>query len=280
MKKSVYILGGDLRQITLKNLFEKENFSVTALGLCEGDIPVQKIRNAQILIFPIPASNDGETLNAPISKAKTNLSDIIDKIDTKCLVLGAKMPRIFEEKLTERGIRYIDYFAREELIIKNAVPTAEGVLEIALSEMPVTIFGSRVLVIGYGRVGKVIAEKFRLLGSDVTVSARKYEDFAWIEEKGLKAVHTGEIAELLSEFDLIINTVPARILDGDALKNVKDSSLVLDVASKPGGVDFETAKKLGKNVIWALSLPGKTAPITSGKIIKETIMNILSETEV
>ncbi|MBQ6907675.1 MAG: NAD(P)-binding domain-containing protein, partial [Clostridia bacterium] len=148
------------------------------------------------------------------------------------------------------------------------------------SEMPITIFGSRVLVIGYGRVGKVIAEKFKLLGSDVTVSARKLEDFAWIEEKSLKSVHTKALTNAVSEFDLIINTVPARVLDGETLKNIRCDTLILDVASKPGGVDFEMAKKLKKNVIWALSLPGKTAPITSGKIIKETIMNILSETEV
>lgn len=280
MKKSLFILGGDLRQETVKNLLEKENFDVTALGLSEGKIPLDKLNKADIIIFPVPTSSDGVTLNAPISKTKTALFDIIGKIDKNCLVLGAKMPLDAEKMLQGKGIRYIDYFNREELIIKNAIPTAEGVIEIALSEMPITIFGSRVLVIGYGRVGKVIAEKFKLLGSDVTVSARKLEDFAWIEEKGLKSVHTKALTNAVSEFDLIINTVPARVLDGDALKNARCDTLILDVASKPGGVDFEMAKKLKKNVIWALSLPGKTAPITSGKIIKETIMNILSETEV
>ena len=280
MKKSLFILGGDLRQETVKNLLEKENFDVTALGLSEGEIPLDKLKKADIIIFPFSTSSDGVTLNAPISKTKTSLFDIIGKIDKNCLVLGAKMPLDAEKMLQGKGIRYIDYFEREELIIKNAIPTAEGVIEIALSEMPITIFGSRVLVIGYGRVGKVIAEKFKLLGSDVTVSARKLEDFAWIEEKGLKSVHTKALTNAVSEFDLIINTVPARVLDGDTLKNIRCDTLILDVASKPGGVDFEMAKKLKKNVIWALSLPGKTAPITSGKIIKETIMNILSETEV
>ena len=280
MKKSLFILGGDLRQETVKNLLEKENFDVTALGLSEGEIPLDKLKKADIIIFPVPTSSDGVTLNAPISKTKTSLFDIIGKIDKNCLVLGAKMPLDAEKMLQGKGIRYIDYFEREELIIKNAIPTAEGVIEIALSEMPITIFGSRVLVIGYGRVGKVIAEKFKLLGSDVTVSARKLEDFAWVEEKGLKSVHTKALTNAVSEFDLIINTVPARVLDGDTLKNIRCDTLILDVASKPGGIDFEMAKKLKKNVIWALSLPGKTAPITSGKIIKETIMNILSETEV
>ena len=280
MKKSVFILGGDLRQITVKNLLEREGFDVTALGLSEGEIQLDKLKKADILIFPVPTSNDGVTLNAPLSKTKTDLSEIIGEINGKCLVLGAKMPENFVKMITEKGAKYIDYFSREELIVKNAIPTAEGALEIALSEMPITVFGSKTLVIGYGRVGKVLSEKFRDLGSNVTVSARKCSDFAWIEEKGLNAVHTESISECLAGFDLIINTVPTRILDGNALKNVRNDALILDLASKPGGVDFEAAKRLGKNVIWALSLPGKTAPITSGKIIKETIMNILLETEV
>ena len=280
MKKSVCVLGGDLRQETVKKLLEEENFCVTALGLEEGGIPLEDIKKADILIFPIPATADGVTLNAPLSKSKTELSAIIERIDKNCLVLGAKMPEFAVKLIKKRGASYIDYFEREELIIKNAIPTAEGTIEIALSEMPITLFESRVLVIGYGRVGKVIAEKFRLLGSKVFVSARKCEDFAWIGEKGMKAVHTAALADAVSEFDLVINTVPAEVLTESVLKNIREDALIIDVASKPGGVDFEAAKRLGKNVIWALSLPGKTAPITSGKIIKETIMNILSETEV
>jgi dipicolinate synthase subunit A len=269
-----------LRQVTVKKLLEEENFKVSAIGISEEETSLDKIKKAEILILPIPVSGDGITLNAPFAKNKIMLSDVVERIDKNCLVLGAKMPKDLELDLKNRGIVYIDYFDREELIIRNAIPTAEGVIEIALSEMPITLFESKVLVIGYGRVGKVIAEKFKALGSDVCVSARKCADFAWIEEQGLKAVHTNSLEHEASGFDLVINTVPAEVLGEDELKNIRDDALILDVASKPGGVDFEAAKRLGKNVIWALSLPGKTAPITSGKIIKETIMNILSETEV
>ncbi|MCR4718470.1 MAG: dipicolinate synthase subunit DpsA [Firmicutes bacterium] len=280
MRKSVCVLGGDLRQVTVKKLLEEENFKVTAIGISEEETSLDKMKKAEILILPIPVSTDGITLNAPFAKNKILLSDVIERIDKNCLVLGAKMPKDAENTLKNKGIAYIDYFEREELIIQNAIPTAEGVIEIALSEMPITLFESRVLVVGYGRVGKVIAEKFKALGSKVCVSARKCADFAWIREKGLKTVHTDSLEEEVSEFDLVINTVPAEVLSENVLKNVRSDTLILDVASKPGGVDFEAAKRLGKNVIWALSLPGKTAPITSGKIIKETIMNILSETEV
>ena len=280
MRESVCVLGGDLRQVTVKKLLEEEGFKVSGIGISEEEFLLDDIKKTEILILPIPVSGDGITLNAPFSKRKIKLSEITARIDKNCLVLGAQMPKDMENDLKSRQIAYIDYFEREELIIKNAIPTAEGVIEIALSEMPITLFESRVLVIGYGRVGKVIAEKFKALGSEVCVSARKCADFAWIKEKGMKAIHTESLENEVSKFDLVINTVPAKILDEKVLKNVRNDALILDVASKPGGVDFEVAKKLGKNVIWALSLPGKTAPITSGKIIKETIMNILSETEV
>jgi len=280
VKKTVCVLGGDLRQKTVAKLMEDEGFKVFSIAADDEKKPIDDIKKAQILILPIPVSTDGTTLNAPFAKGKILLSDVIERIDKNCLVLGAKMPKEAENALKRRGIAYIDYFEREELIIQNAIPTAEGVIEIALSEMPITLFESRVLVVGYGRVGKVIAEKFAALGSRVCVSARKCADFAWIREKGLAAVHTDDIANAAQSFDLVINTVPAAVLTEKVLKNIRDDALILDVASKPGGVDFEAAKRLGKNVIWALSIPGKTAPITSGKIIKETVMNILSETGV
>ena len=269
-----------MRQKTVAKLMEEEGFKVFSIAADDEKKPIDDIKKAQILILPIPVSTDGTTLNAPFAKGKILLSDVIERIDKNCIVLGAKMPKEAENALKRRGITYIDYFEREELIIQNAIPTAEGVIEIALSEMPITLFESRVLVVGYGRVGKVIAEKFAALGSRVCVSARKCADFAWIREKGLAAVHTDDIADAAQSFDLVINTVPAAVLTEKVLKNIRDDALILDVASKPGGVDFEAAKRLGKNVIWALSLPGKTAPITSGKIIKETVMNILSETGV
>lgn len=280
MKKTLCVLGGDLRQKTVAKLLEEEGFKVFCVAADGAERPIEDLRKAQILILPIPASTDGLTLNAPFAKSKILLSDITERIDKNCLVLGAKMPKNAENALKDKGITYIDYFEREELIIQNAIPTAEGVIEIALAEMPITLFESRALVVGYGRVGKVIAEKLAALGSRVCVSARKCADFAWIREKGFTAVHTADLADAAQGFDLVVNTVPAAVLTENVLKSIRDDALILDVASKPGGVDFEAAKRLGKNVIWALSLPGKTAPITSGKIIKETVMNILSETGV
>lgn len=278
--KNIYVIGGDLRQITVAELLEKEGFNVRSIGLSEEDFDIRTLSDADVIVLPIPVSYDNVYINAPIAKKRIAITDVIDTIPGNCFVLGACISGETEKMLRGKGLEYRDYYKRDELIIKNAVPTAEGAIEIALSEMPVTLFESRVLVTGYGRVGKVLAERLLALGADVTISARKCSDFAWIAERGMKSIHTNDLIGYAHSFDLIINTVPAVVLTEEVLRRVRDDALVIDLASKPGGVDFETAKHLGKNVIWALSLPGKSAPITSGKIIKETIMNILAETGV
>lgn len=280
MKGTIYVIGGDLRQITVAGLLAKEGFTVRSAGLSDEVFTASVLKDADIIILPIPVSSDNVYVNAPLSKTRIPLTAVLDNVPPGCIVFGARITSEIERELKKRNLAFFDYYTREELIIKNAVPTAEGAIEIALSEMPVTLFGSNVLIIGYGRVGKALAERMSALGAYVSVSARKYSDFAWINERGLNAVHTNELANIADRYDLIVNTVPAMVLTHNVLEKVRPDALIIDLASKPGGVDFNSAKLLGRNVIWALSLPGKSAPVTSGKIIKETIMNILAETEV
>ena len=161
--------------------------------------------------------------------------------------------------------------------IAYAFPTAEGAIQIALEEMPVTLHGSRALVIGYGRLGKALAPRLAGLGAKVSVAARKYADLAWAEGFGFGTEHTGELKGWLCGYDLVVNTVPVRVLREAELADLKPGCLVIDLASKPGGVDFDAAARLGVKAFWALSLPGKVAPVTAGKSIKTTIYNILTE---
>ena len=132
-------------------------------------------------------------------------------------------------------------------------------------------------MIGYGRIGRVLCRMLRGLGAHVTAAARKYADLAWIEADGCTPVHTGRMEEALKDSQLIVNTAPAMLLNEQLLKGVPKSCLLIDLASKPGGIDFNTANRLGLKAIWALSLPGKVAPLTAGRIIFDTIQNIAAE---
>ena len=154
----------------------------------------------------------------------------------------------------------------------NAVPTAEGALQLALESTDHTLHDSRCLIIGYGRIGRLLA-----LGAEVTVSARKYGDLAWIEAWGCHSVQTGALTGQLDRFDLIFNTAPALILDGPRLRETREDCVIIDLASAPGGVDREATKRLPRRVIPAPGLPGKAAPRTAAAAIRDSVYHILEE---
>lgn len=281
--KSISIIGGDLRQLTLAELLSSDGYDVCVSGFGADSVSTKyKIENdmkkalqKDIIILPMPVTQSQGLLNAPFCNTPISLAQIKENINPSALILGGRMGKEIYDLF--EGFNCIDYYTREELMIKNAVPTAEGAIEIAITETPVTIAKSKCLVIGYGRIGKVLARLLHKMGAEVYVSARKYSAIAWIDVDGYIPVHNKDIIKNADSYDIIFNTAPALILNEDVLARINPDSLVIDLASKPGGVDFQKAKDLGLKVIWALSLPGKTAPLTSGKIIKETISNIFYE---
>lgn len=281
----ISVIGGDLRQLTLAKLLSKDGYAVKIFGfdkeIDSGSLTkatdIKDALSSQIFILPLPISHDGIVINSPFSEKEIHIKELTDSLPEKSIVLGGKIPLSFLNTCRQKGIKVFDYFEREELTVANAIPTAEGAIEIALCETPYTLHNSKCLVIGYGRIGKILADRLKAFGADVTVSARKHSDFAWIEANGYKKAHTGNLE--ISKYNLIFNTVPAMVLTEEHLKNIPKDSLIIDLASKPGGVDFALAKELGVKVIWALSLPGKVAPITSGEIIKNAVINIINEME-
>ena len=232
---------------------------------------------ADCVILPLPAAGEGGRLNAPLSQERPPLTQVLDALRPGQVVCAGKVGRELLDQAKERGLRLVDYFTREELAVANAVPTAEGAIQIAMEELPVTIHGARVLVLGFGRLGKLLAHRLNALGARVSVAARKWADLAWAEAYGYGAEQIERLDGYLCGYDLVVNTVPVRVLDAERLADLRPGCLVIDLASKPGGVDFEAAVRQGVRAIWALSLPGKVAPVTSGKIIRDTIYNIWNE---
>ncbi len=285
-KKSFAIIGGDLRQARLAYGLAKDGYDVSVFGF--KDIEFDKeiivldsiqsaIKNVDIIIAPLPCSIDNETINAPFYTDKIYVTDLFKQMSKNQLFLGGRISEKIDKLAKVYKIYPIDYFNREELVILNAIPTAEGVMQIAMEEMPTTLHNSRCLILGFGRIGKVLSKMMKGIGAFVTVEARKYSDLAWIKSYDYEGIHINKLGEVLGEFDIIINTVPSVILDRELLLKIRKDCLVIDVASKPGGVDFEMARDLGVKTIWALSLPGKVAPNTAGDIIKDTVMNIIDE---
>src|SRR5699024_7365838 len=148
----------------------------------------------------------------------------------------------------------------EEMQVLNAVPTAEGAIQVAMEEMDITLHGSNAIILGYGRIGRALAKMLQGIGVNVYVEARDVTDLAWIKNNGYYPVPLKKLQCYLSKMDVIFNTVPVVILDQALLNQLQKDSIVIELASKPGGVDLDFAEKSDVNVIQAQGLPGKVAP--------------------
>jgi dipicolinate synthase subunit A len=278
------IIGGDARQIYLARLLKKDGHNVALYGIDPELCPEVDTSNefpslleSDCVVLPLPAFADDELINAPLFDKPLPIAELKASLCPGQLVVAGFLPASFFEWSDKNGVHTTDYFVREEMAILNAIPAVEGAIALAMEETPITMHGANVLVIGFGKIGKILAHRLHALGSRVTVSARKYSDFAWMDAYGYAKANTNLLGSNLGQFDIIFNTVPATVLTRERLAQLKHDCLVIDIASKPGGVDFAAAKELGTNVIWALSLPGKCSPLTSGRIIRDIIYHILEE---
>mgnify|MGYP000575427125 FL=1 len=289
MSTSFSIIGGDLRTIKLAKMLANEGNKIYTYGLEKAEelkdnsniIFTEKISRAipkdvEVVIGPIPFTSNGININAPFGEKEISIREMIHYLEGKILIAGSISPEIYD-MANDEYIEIIDIMKREELAVLNTISTAEGAIEIAISNTNKIIHGSEVLILGFGRIGKVLARKMAGLSAKVTCAARKDEDLAWIRAYGHKETNINALGENLSQYDIILNTVPHLVLNKERLQYVKKDALLIDLASNPGGIDKKEAKELKLKLVWALALPGKVAPVTTAEFIKDTIYNILKE---
>lgn len=280
MKKDISIIGGDLRIVNLAKLLCKGDYKVHTYALEKSielleNYPIEfcatleeAIQKSEMIISSVPLSKDGgKTVTAPYSDERIDLKDLKSKLLNKKFIAGNITKELKKESLIETH----DLLEIEEYAILNAIATAEGAIQIAMEEYPRTLSGSKILIMGFGRIGKILAKMLQGIGSQVYCEARKKEDLAYIKAYGYTPVDLKELDENLQNFDIIINNIPVLILDKLRLDLLKKDVLIIDLASKPGGVDFEYAKQKNIKTIWALALPGKVAPLSSAEYIKEVL---------
>ena len=288
MNYKYLILGGDLRNVKLAQMLADDGNKVYSYGQDKSDEilddgRIEKcaslksaIDKSQIIIAPVPFSSNEEFINAPVSHDKIMVEDLL-KINKGKIFISGSIKENIKNELEKRYLEVIDIMKRDDLAILNTIATAEGTIEVAIQKTDKILQGSRVLILGFGRVGKIVASKFSKLSAQVTCAARKISDLAWIKAYGYNSLNINDMIYDLKEFDIIINTVPQTILKERELKHVDSECLLIDLASSPGGIDGKAATNMGIKFIWALALPGRIAPTSSAKFIKDTVYTILDE---
>lgn len=283
-KNTFAILGGDKRQLSLAQSLYCDGNRVLTFGLENADFSdnIQKVNlsdaiySSNYIIFPLPLTIDNKSLNAPYSNNCLLLTDEFCRMLIDKIIFCGLSQRIKEYGNNWERLNLYDYTLEEDFSIRNAIPTSEGAIQLAMENFCGTINGSNCLVAGFGRIGKVLSKMLSSLGANVSVSARKESDLSWINILGYRPIFNSNIINS-GNYDIIFNTVPHMIFDEKTLSKIANNSLLIDLASKPGGTDFNAASKLGIHSIHALSLPGKVAPDTSGKIVKDVIYRMIEE---
>ncbi len=288
------ILGGDRRQLVMAECLA-ENFECAVWGFdkiygTDDEEYLKKtvrcadwesaVKCSDAVILPLPASTDGKSLNCPLTRdaetrAPVPLTAVCEKMPIGSLLLGGMMPGIVKSYAAEHGVVSYDYYNSEELQIKNSVPTAEGAIAACIDHMPITVSGMRAVVTGYGRCGRTLATRLKLLGADVFVAARSVKDLSWARVDGCIPIPLEEYKEFPVHCDAVFNTVPYRIFDGELLSVMPRDTVIFELATGNTGVDMEAAEKLGVKVIPLPSLPGKTSPSSAGEIICSVVRDKL-----
>lgn len=278
------IIGGDKRHLYLAEYLKKNYYDVKVYGFTniESKVPVideNSLKNAMqdtnVKVLPLPFTKDGVSINAAFSPYYIDIKEMLGKINDDDIVFGGMIPQTVRNQIAEKGVTCKDYYESHSLQILNSIPTAEGTIKILIETLPITIHSMDCAIVGFGKTGKAIALALKALNANVTVLARSRENLSEAFSIGCDARILDSLSYEPVYFDAMINTVPSLVISEKQLININAGCLLIEIASSPFGIDFDSAHKLGFNVVKAPSLPGKVAPKSAGEIIGETILGEL-----
>jgi dipicolinate synthase subunit A len=289
-KMKIACLGGDGRCLSMAARLAVLGADVYTWGMGEGESRGvtqafsldAALQGVAAVVLPMPAFDGEGRVFCPLAKnvVAPDAGGLFSMIGGGVPVIGGRITPAVWETAKACGVHLYDYAEREDFKIRNAVPTAEGAICLVMQALDRTLSGSHVAILGYGCIGAALAERLKHLGAHVTVAARKTRDVARIECAGLRAIHlTGEgsLRPLTAGYDIIFNTVPYRLLTSKLLTSMPEKTLLVELASAPGG--WDSTLTLPCRAIYAPGIPGKHVPTTAGIIIAQTIDTILKEVD-
>lgn len=284
-KPEIGIFGGDQRQVYMALAFLNKGYRVYTYRIAEpieheNCIPLYSLNelfnSCNMLIGPIPLTRDLVSV-ATTSASELSIGNMSKLLTKEHFLIGGMIPAALAGICLDQGIPYYDLMKNEKITILNAIATAEGTIMEAIQYSDQNLHGSKCLVLGYGHCAKILASKLKALDANVTVAARSEEALAYALAAGLQVVYLADMKKLLPTYDFIFNTIPSLILDQDCLNLVKQEVSIIDIASAPGGVDYEYAMQKNLKAKLCLGLPGKVAPKASADILVNEIIALMKE---
>lgn len=278
MEKTFGLIGGDRRQAELSHLLAADGNTVHTYGLSTwspaGAGELDRAAAADVIVLPLPLCRGDGLLNCQEDPMPT--AELFRRLRPGQRILAGQVKLQQHREAGDRGLTLEDYFLREELTVANAAATAEGAVQVAMEHLDETLLGMECLVLGFGRIGKLLCHRLQGLGAHVSATARRPSDLAWIRACGWRALETGALDGKLSRFGAVFNTVPSPVLDGALLKQLPSRCLCVDLASVQG-IDLAAAERLGLPNVWARCLPGRLSPRTAAAVIRDAVYYILME---
>ncbi|MCC3357420.1 dipicolinic acid synthetase subunit A [Bacillus sp. REN16] len=284
----VAIIGGDARQLEVIRKLIELDARLSLIGfdqLDHGFTGASKERLDEIdftdidaIILPVSGTNSEGQVETIFSNETVVLTEeILSQTPEHCVVYSGISNSYLDGIINASNRNIVRLFERDDVAIYNSIPTVEGTIMMVIQNTDITIHNSNVAVLGLGRVGMSVARSFAALGANVKVGARKTEHIARITEMGLTPFHLSNLAEEAKDIDVCINTVPYLIVTASVISKMPAHTLIVDLASKPGGTDFRYAEKRGIKALLAPGLPGIVAPKTAGQIVANVLSQLLLE---
>ncbi len=282
---SAAIVGGDLRQIEVAKVFTGLFKEVRIYGHPPTEVPaavsfgssLDELVNTRVILLPINGMNEAGIVSGYKSDQTINFGSLIPSLAKGTLIVTGSMPPRWIQKANALQLKVLQYANDDEIAILNSIPTAEGALQIAMEQLPITIHNSTTIVIGFGRVGITVARVFKALGSKIFVAARRSASLARAWEQGYEKIAVNSLDGIIGAADIVINTVPSLILSEALISKMSSQALIIDLASPPYGTDFEAARRFNIKALLAPGLPGKVAPKTAGFILSSSIPRLIRE---
>ena len=284
----IAFIGGDARQLeVIKHCIEQDatvylmgfdNLDSQYSGARKGDLTPEIRQRLDVLVLPIVGTDDQGYVDSIFTSKQIRLTEQwMHDLNENCTVYTGMAKPYLRDLCENRGLQLVELLMRDDVAIYNSIPTVEGALMMAIQNTDITLHGSKIIVLGLGRVGLTLARTLQALGVKVSVGVRRPEHFARAHEMNLTPFNSKELASRVRDVDVVFNTVPSHIVSAKVIKQMPVHTVIIDLASKPGGTDFRYAEKRGIKALLAPSLPGLVAPKTAGKILAVTLSQMIHD---